>query len=120
MIGTHVVKNDEGLGPTAIVVADGVEDALAHNGRQYLLNEKSQQNGGYGGENEVVDEEERLKLEPVPFAHPLATTEDDNVVADDKDARLLEGGHGSDAGLELEFASRITNDGLPGLVEDGP
>lgn len=108
------------MSPTAIVVADGVEDALAHDGRQNLLDEKGQQDGGDGGQDEVVDEKERFKLESVSFAHPLATPENDDVVADDKNTRLLEGGHGRDAGLKLEFAGRVADDGLPGLVEDGP
>lgn len=119
-IGTHVVKNNERLGPPAVIVADGVKNAMAHNGRQNLLNKESQQDSGYSGQDEVVDEEERLKLEFVSFAHPLATTENDNVVADNEDARLFEGGHGRDAGLKLELAGRISNDSLPGLAKDRP
>lgn len=117
---TYIVEDNEGLRPTAIMIADGIEDALAHNGRQDLLNEESQEDGGDGGQDKVVNEEQRFKLEPVLLAHPLATTKDDNVVANDEDARLFEGRHWRNASLELEVASRVANDGLPGLVENGP
>lgn len=116
----EIVEHNKGLRPTTIVIADGIKDALAHNSRQNLLDEKSQKDGGDGGQDEVVDKEQGLQLESLPLAHPLAATKNDNVVADDEDTRLLERGHGRDAGLKLELASRIADDGLPGLVEDGP
>jgi hypothetical protein len=60
---TYVVQNDEGLSPSTVVVADGVEDAVAHQGGQKLLHEQSQKNGADSGEKEVVNHEESVELE---------------------------------------------------------
>lgn len=67
-----------------------------------------------------MEQEEALELEGLTVAHQLAPTEDDHVVADDENARLLQSRHGGDAGLELEIIGRISHDGSECLVEDGP
>lgn len=53
----EVVEDNQGLGPAAIDIADGEEDALADDGGQELLNEESQEDAADGGEVEVVDKE---------------------------------------------------------------
>lgn len=117
---THVVQHNQGLGPTAIVVADRVEDAMANDGGQELLNEESQEDAADGGEVEVVDEEQRLELEGLAVAHQLATAEDDDVVDDDEDGARLEGRQGRLKRHKLELIGRVAEDGGPCLVEDGP
>lgn len=84
-MGTHIVEDNERLGPAAIDVADGVEDALANESREELLNEQRQEDTTDGGEVEVVDEEERLELEGLAVAHQLPAAKDDGVVNDDED-----------------------------------
>lgn len=116
----YVVEDNQGLGPAAVGVADGVEDAAADDDGQKLLNEESQEDAADGGEVEVVDEEQRLELVGLPVAHPLTAAQDDGVVDDDEDGGLLDGRHGSLALDEAEVAGGIANDGRPGLIEDGP
>lgn len=116
----HVVENNQGLGPAAVVVADGEEDALSDNGGEKLFNEEGEQDGANGRQVEVVDEEEGLQLESLTSSHQLPSSKDYNVVYNDEDRGLLEGRHGSLAGDELEIVSRVPGDELKGLVEDGP
>lgn len=117
---THVVQDNQRLGPAALGVADGMEDAVAGNGGNQLLNEESQQDGAHGGEEEVVDEEERLELESRAVDHQLATAKDDGVVDDDEDGSRLESRHGRLEGHEAEVIGRVAQEGGPCLVEDGP
>ena len=97
-----------------------MEDALADNGGQDLLDEKGEQNAADGGQVEVVDQEEGAQLEGLAVAHQLPAAEDDCVVDDDEDARLLERRHGGGARLEAEVLGRVAGDELEGLAEDGP
>lgn len=117
---THIVQDNQRLGPATIDVADGMEDTAANNRGNQLLNEESQKYAADGGEVEVVDEEERLELEWLAVAHGLATTKDDGVVDDDEDGRRLERRHGRLEGHKLEVIGRVADDGLEGLAEDGP
>lgn len=102
------------------MVADGVEDPLAHDGGEQLLNEQGQEDAADGSEVEVVHEEDGLELERLPAAHPLPAAEDYDVVDDHEDGRLLQRGHGRLARHELELIGRVAGDVLEGLVEDGP
>lgn len=108
------------LGPAAIMVADGVEDAVARNGGQKLLNVQSQQDGADSSEDEVVDQEQTLELERLTTTHQLATAEDDGVVDDDEDGGGLEGGHGRLEGDETKVLGRVADTSSPCLIEDGP
>ena len=101
-VGTYVVDDDQGLRPASVLIADGVEDALADHRGQQLLNEEGQEDAADDGQVEVVDQEERLELEGLAVAHELAATEDDGVVDDDEDTRLLERRHGRDALVEVK------------------
>lgn len=102
------------------MVADGVEDTVADNGGQELLNKQSQEDGADGGQEEVVDHEQSVQLEGGEVLHDLTATEDNDVVGDQHRRGLLEGGHGGDALDEVELAGRVAHDLLIGLVEDGP
>lgn len=101
-------------------MADGMEDTVADDSRQQLLDVEGQQDGADGGKEEVMDQEECLQLVRIPVAHPFSATEDDRVIADDEDPRFLQRRHRSLAGLEPEFLSRVADDSGPSLVEDGP
>lgn len=117
---TYVVENNERLGPAAIVLANGVEDATTNNGRDELLEEEQQKRQADGGEVEVVNQEQRLELEGLTVAHKLPTAKDDGVVDGDEDGGRLERRHGSLERHELEVGDRVAHDGRPGLVEDRP
>jgi hypothetical protein len=88
---TYVVQDDQGLGPTALSMANGMEQTMTNNSRQNLLNEQSKQNGADGGEVEVVDQEKSAQLERLAVAHHLAAAEDDEIVEGNEDASLLKG-----------------------------
>lgn len=102
------------------MVTDGEEDAVSPDGGQQLLNEEDQQDGADGGQEEVVEHERGVELEWRILLHDLAATEDDNIVGDEHDHSGLEGGKRSLPFHELELAGGIAEDGLEGLVEDGP
>lgn len=101
-------------------MADGVEDAMAHNGGQDLLNEEGKQDAADGGEVEVMDEEKGPQLERLAVPHHFATTKNDNIVQCDENGGLLKGRHGRDTGHEAEVVGRVANNLLEGLVEDRP
>lgn len=117
---TYVVQNDKRLGPTAAVVTDGVEDAMAHDRGQELLDEQSQENGADDGQEQVVDHEQGVELECGELLHDLPATEDHSVVGDQNGRGLLEGGQRGDTLHELELAGGIAHDLLIGLVEQRP
>lgn len=102
------------------MVADGEEDAISPDDGQKLLNEESQEGGADRGQVEVVDHEESVELERREVLHDGATPEDGDVVGDEHGGGLTEAGHGGHALHEAEFAGGIADDGLEGLVEDGP
>ena len=119
-IGTYVVQNNERLGPSTLVVTDGEEDTMSPNSRHQLLNEESQQCATDQSQVQVVDHEQGVQLQGSALLHELPATEDDDIVGDEKDGRRLEGGKRSDTLDKLEFAGRIADDLLEGLVKDRP
>lgn len=117
---TYIVENNERLGPTALVIADSVEDTTANKCGNELLNEEDEQDEADGGEVEVVDQEQSLELERLAAAHQLSATKDDSVVDNDEDRGRLEGGHGRLKRHEFELIDGVAHNGRPCLVEDGP
>lgn len=102
------------------MVADGVEDTVADNGGQELLDEQSQEDGADDGQEEVVDHEQSVQLEGGEVLHDLTATQDDDVVSDQHGPGLLEGGHRGHALDKLELAGRVAHDLFIGLIEDRP
>jgi hypothetical protein len=117
---THVVENNQGLSPAALVIADGMENTAADNGRHKLLNEENQKDAADSGKVEVVDQEQGLELEGLTVAHELAASKDDGIVDDNEDRSGLQSRHRSLEWDEFEFAGRVADNGSPGLVKDRP
>lgn len=117
---THIVQDNQRSSPATSVIADGIEDAVAHQGREQLLNEESQQDTTYGCQVEVVDHEESVELESRAIAHDLTATEDNDVVGDQHGDGLLQCRHGRDALFEVERIGRVASDLGVEDVEDGP
>lgn len=119
-IETYIVQDDKRLGPSAPVVTDAVEDAVACNGGQELLDEQGQQDGADDGQEQVVDHEQGVQLECGELLHDLAAAEDHGVVGDQDGRGLLEGGQWSDTLDELELAGRIAHYLLISLIKQRP
>ena len=117
---TYIVDDNEGLGPSTFVIADSEEDTVFPDCRQQLLDEKSQQSTADNGQVEVVDHEQGVELERGTALHDLSASEDNDIVGDEHDRSLLDGGHGGHTTSELEFIRRISYHILKSLVEDGP
>lgn len=77
---TYVVEDDKLVGPSTLVRADGVENAIVVDLRDELLQEEKQQSSGDGGKVKVVDHEWAVQLEGWAVAHELAASKDNNVV----------------------------------------
>lgn len=117
---THVVQNDQRLGPSTFVVTDGVENTVVPEGGDELLDKQNQQDTTDDGQDQVVQHEQSVQLEGLHVLHDLTATEDDHIVGDEDGGGLFEGGEGCHALLEVELASRVSSNQLKGLVEDGP
>lgn len=117
---TYVVQDDKRLSPSAPMITNGVEDAMARNGGQKLLDKQGQQNGTDDSQEQVVDHEQGVELECGKLLHDLTATEDHSVVGDQDSRGLLEGRQRSDTFDELELAGRVAHDLFICLVEQRP
>lgn len=79
---TYVVQNDERASPTTLLITDSVEDSVSPESGEQLLNEQDQQDTADGGQKEVVNHEQGVKLECRQLLHNLTATEDEKVVGD--------------------------------------
>lgn len=93
---------------------------MSPEGGEQLLNEQDQQDTAHGGQKEVVNHEQGVKLERRQLLHDLTSTEDDSVVGDKHHCSLLQGGQRGHTLGEVELAGGIPHDLLVGLVEEGP
>lgn len=57
---TYIVQDDHRLGPASIGITDGIENAIADEGRDKLFNEENQECRADGSEVEIVDQEQAL------------------------------------------------------------
>lgn len=117
---THIVQNDQLIGPATLMVANGVENAIAHDFGDQLLQEQHQQNSANGRQVEVVDLEQAIELQRGIVLHDLATSEYENVVGDEHDGAGLECRQGCLALDEAEVLRLVALDRLEGLLENWP
>lgn len=117
---THVVKKNQLVRPATVEVADGVEDAVPDNGGKKLLNEERQKATTDDGKVQVVDLERAVQAESCAAPHELAAAQNDDVVYDKRNGRLLVRRHDRLAGRELELLGRVAKHLLPRGGEDGP
>ncbi len=66
---TYVIQDNQRRSPTALHVADGVEDTVIEDRRNQLLKEQYQQATADGSEVEVVNHEKPVQLEGWTAAH---------------------------------------------------
>ena len=117
---THVVKQDELVGPAAIEITDSVEETVPDQGGEKLLNEESQKTTADDGQVQVVDLEGTVQAECRAAPHELATTQNDDVVCNERKDRLFVCGHQDLALLELELLGRVAKHLLPCGGKNGP
>ena len=117
---THVVKQDELVGPAAIEIADGVEKTVPDQSGEKLLNEESQKTTADDGQVQVVDLERTVQAEGRAAPHEFTTTQNDDVVCNERHDRLFVRRHDGVAGHELELLGRVAKHLLPRGGEDGP
>ena len=120
MSQTHVVKQDELVSPAAIEIADGVEKTVPDQGGEKLLNEESQKTTADNGQVQVVDLEGTVQAEGRAAPHELTTTQNDDVVRNERNDRLFVCGHQDLSLLEPELLGRVAKHLLPCGGEDGP
>ena len=119
-VRTHVVENNQLVGPTTLVGADGVENTVSDKFWQKLLNEEEQKDTADDGQVKVVDLEEKAELEGLATAHEFSAAEDDDVVGDEHGDGLLEGSHWRLARNEAEVAGVVAFEGDESSLKDGP
>lgn len=119
-LGTHVVKNDKFIGPTTIVRADSVENAISCNLRDQLLEEEYQESARNDGQDEVVDLEDEVELESWTVPHQFATTEDDDVVRYQHGSACIVSRQSGLAWDKSKVLWLVALDGFETLFEDWP
>lgn len=77
---TYVVEHDQAIGPTTVVAADCMKDAVAHHGGEKLLNEECQKSTADDGQVEVVNHEGSIKDERFAVLHKFSPAENYNIV----------------------------------------
>lgn len=97
-----------------------MEDAVAHELRDQLLQEQHQQNSADGRQVEVVDLEQAIELQRGVVLHDLAASEYKDVVRDEHDGAGLQGRQGCLALVEAEVLRLVALDRLEGLFENRP
>ena len=113
---TYIVQHDQFLGPTAIVVANGIENTVSNNSGEELLNEEGQKTTADDGQVEIVNHERAIEDECLTMLHQFSSAKDYNIVCDQSCCRLFQSGHGSNARLELEVNGGVAEDGRVTLV----
>ena len=120
LLATHIVQNDELVGPTSLVGTNGIEDTSSGDSGDQLLEEKEQKSATNGSQVEVVNLEEEVELEGFATAHDFSATKDDNVVGDEHSGSGAEGRHGSLALDKFEILRPVALDRSKDLFENGP
>jgi hypothetical protein len=116
----EVVENDQLVGPSTLVVANGEEKALPGNRGDQLFRKQSKESPANGREVEVVHLEQEVELEGLATAHQLPAAEYHRVVDDERDDADLEGRERCLSLYESEVLGLVASNGLEALLEDGP
>lgn len=66
---TYIVQDNEGLGPSTLVITNGEEETVSVERRQKLLNEESEKSRADRGQVEVVDHEQCVELKSRAVLH---------------------------------------------------
>lgn len=119
-VRAHVVEHHQWLRPPAIVIANGIEDAVPRQRRDQLLQEQRQQGAANRRQIEVMNLEQSIQLHSFPILHELSPAEDDDVVGHQGHRRLGDGGERRLTGYEPPLLGFDAAHELEGLGEDGP
>jgi hypothetical protein len=119
-VSTYVVKDDQLVRPSTLVVANSEEKPLPRENGDQLLREERKESPADGREVKVVHLEQEVELERLPLAHKLPTAEDYDVVGDKRHYADLEGRKRCLSLYEAEVLWLVPGDGLEALFEDGP
>ena len=117
---SYIVQNDQFVSPATTVVADGIEDSIAHDSRDQLLEEEQEQGARDDGQVKVVDLEGAIELKSRATTHDLTAAKDDDAVQDQGDCHDGMSGHWCAPGHEAELLGLVAHDGLETSFEDGP
>lgn len=120
MCKTYIVQNNQMIGPSALLGANRVKDAMMIDCRQQLLNKQHQKDATDGCEVEVVDHKQPIQLERRTLAHQLPAAENNHIVCRDGQKTLLHRRHGRNTRLKVEVLGMITLQRREDLVEDRP
>jgi len=101
-------------------ITNRIKRSLPHQRRQQLLHKQRQQSSRNDRQVEIVDLEQPVQLQRLPVAHHLASTQDDDVVRDERSESLVRARHGRGARREAEFLGLVASDFGKGGAEDGP
>ena len=103
-----------------MVGADCVEDSIADESWNELLDEQEQQNATDRGQVEVVDLEEGVKRKRCAVSHQLTSSKNYDIIRNQSNSRLFHGRHRCHTWCEDELLRLIAHDRLECVREDWP
>jgi hypothetical protein len=106
-VQTYVVQDNKRRRPSTIVVANGVEHASPHQRWNQLLQKQQQQYSTNRRQVKVVNLEQSVQFQRLPILHNFPSTEDDDVVCDERPCRLGHARHGGGPGLESKMLGLV-------------
>ena len=117
---TYIVENDQLVSPATIVAANGVEDTIAHDFWEKLLNEEREKATADDGKVKIMNHEWAIQDERVSLLHELPSTEYYDIVCHQRGHSRRKRRHNSLAALESEILGHIAKDGGVAFGKDGP
>lgn len=118
--GTYIVECDQRGCPASSVVTDGVEDAVAPDCGDQLLDEQCQEYSTDEGQGQVVYHEQSVELERLSVLHEFSPRENRHVVCYQHSRCCLQCGERCRPWYEDELVGREAHDLGVGRVEEGP
>ena len=113
----EVVEQLETLGPGA-GFTDGVEESVAGEDGDQVLDEEEKERARGDGEEEVVEDEGVLELEGILGLHDLAASKDDDKVGESPHDDFLVSRQGGNTLGEAERVDALASDELVALAEE--